>query len=73
MGVLKITEEKKMFNREFEAYIGGFYDDYGYLDEYSNGSKCDLITEAFLIGVDVSSNRLKQTDIHKVKRYNKDK
>jgi len=73
MGILKITEEKKMFNREFAEYVGGFYDDYSYLDEYSVGSSCDLTTEAFLIGVDVSNNRLKQTDIHKVKRYNKDK
>lgn len=73
MGILKITEQKKKFNREFEEYIIGFYNDYNYLDEYSNGNKSDLMTEAYLLGCDVSSGRLMPSDIHKVKRYNKDK
>ena len=73
MGILKIAKDKKMFNREFEEYINGFYDDYNYLDEYSTGSHCDLTTEAWLVGCDVTGNRLKQSDIHKIKRYNKDK
>ena len=73
MGILNNSEQKKNFNREFAEYIGGFYNDYSYLDEYTKGSHCDLTTEAYLIGVDVSNNKLKQTDINKVKRYNKDK
>ena len=72
MGILKVTEQRKNFNREWNQYLGGFYDDYSYLDEYSTGSKCDWMTEAYLLGVDVTG-KLKPSDIHKVKRYNKDK
>jgi hypothetical protein len=73
MGNLEGRLQRKRFDREFEAYLGGFYDDYSYLDEYSNGSKCDLMLEAYYCGCDVSNGKLKQSDIHKVKRYNKDK
>lgn len=73
MGILKTTEDKKMFNREFNEYINGFYDDYSYLDEYSTWSHSDLTTEAWLVGCDVNGNRLKRSDINKIKRYNRDK
>jgi hypothetical protein len=69
---IKETEQKRKFNKEWKNYIGGFYDDYSYLDEYSAGSMTDFTTEAFLIGCDVSG-KIKESDTHKVKRYCKDK
>ena len=73
MNWLEAGNKRKSFDEEFNEYINGFYDDYSYLDEYSIGSHSDLTTEAWLVGCEVTGNRLKQSDIHKVKRYNKDK
>ena len=77
MGRLKVDEQKKKaerdFNREFEEYIKGFYEDYSYLDEYSTSSHCDLMNEALLIGIDASKIKLSPSDINKIKRYNRDK
>jgi hypothetical protein len=73
MGILEGRTQRKNFNREWEAYINGFYDDYDYLDEYTTGNKCDLMLEAHCYGIDVSSGYLKPSDIHKIKRYNRDK
>ena len=73
MGILEETQQRKKFNREFESYLKGFYEDYSYLDEYSVGSHCDLMNQALLLGIDVSSGRLSPSDIHKIKRYNGDK
>ena len=77
MGILEERLQKKKaerdFNREFEEYIKGFYEDYSYLDEYSTSSHCDLMNEALLIGIDVSKRKLAQSDINKIKRYNRDK
>jgi hypothetical protein len=73
MGILEKTQQRKKFDREFEAYLGGFYDDYSYLDEYSNGSHCDLINEALLLGIDITKGKLNPSDINKIKRYNRDK
>ena len=70
------TQKKKAerdFNREFEEYIKGFYEDYSYLDEYSTSSHCDLMNEALLIGIDVSKRKLAQSDINKIKRYSRDR
>ena len=71
MGILEGRTQKKNFNREFEAYAGGFYDDYSYLDEYSNGSKCDLMLEAYYCGCDISKP-LSQGDKIRVKRYKRE-
>ena len=73
MGILEERLQKKKFNREFEEYIKGFYEDYSYLDEYSTSSHCDLMNEALLIGIDVSKRKLAQSDINKIKRYSRDK
>lgn len=73
MGILERITQKKNFEREWEAYINGFYDDYDYLDEYNAGNKCDLTIEAQCYGIDVSSGYLAQSDMNKIKRYNKNK
>ena len=77
MGILEERLQKKKaerdFNREFEEYIKGFYEDYSYLDEYSTSSHCDLMNEALLIGIDASKIKLSPSDINKIKRYNRDK
>ena len=73
MGILEERLQKKKFNREFDEYINGFYDDYIYTDEYSVGSHCDLMNEALLIGIDVSKRKLAQSDINKIKRYSRDR
>ena len=77
MGILEERLQKKKaerdFNREFEEYIKGFYEDYSYLDEYSTSSHCDLMNEALLIGIDVSKRKLAQSDINKIKRYSRDR
>ena len=73
MGNLKISTKKRSFNREWEAYVNGFYDDYDYLDNYNTGNKCDLMTEAQCYGIDVSSGYLNQSDMNKIKRYNSGK
>ena len=73
MGILEERLQKKKFDREFDEYIKGFYDDYIYTDEYSVGSHCDLMNEALLIGIDVSKRKLAQSDINKIKRYSRDR
>ena len=77
MGILEERLQKKKaerdFNREFEEYIKGFYEDYSYLDEYSTSSHCDLMNEALLIGIDVSKRKLAPSDINKIKRYSRDR
>ena len=77
MGILEERLQKKKgkrdFDREFEEYINGFYEDYSDIDEYNIGNHCDLMNEALLIGIDVSKRKLAQSDINKIKRYNKDK
>lgn len=73
MGILEERLQKKKFNREFDEYINGFYDDYIYIDEYSTSSHCDLMNEALLIGIDASKIKLSPSDINKIKRYNRDK
>ena len=73
MGILEERLQKKKFNREFDEYINGFYDDYIYIDEYSTSSHCDLMNEALLIGIDVSKRKLAQSDINKIKRYSRDR
>ena len=73
MGILEERLQKKKFNREFDEYINGFYDDYIYIDEYSTSSHCDLMNEALLIGIDVSKRKLATSDINKIKRYSRDR
>lgn len=73
MGNLEGRLQKRSFEKEFNKYINGFYDNYSYLDEYSVGSHCDLMNDALLIGIDVSKRKLSSSDIHKIKRYNRDK
>ena len=73
MNWLEAGNKRKSFDEEFNEYIESFYDDYGYLDEYSTGNHCDLINEALLIGIDVSKRKLSPSDINKIKRYNRDK
>ena len=73
MGNLEGRTQKKKFNREFDEYINGFYDDYIYIDEYSTSSHCDLMNEALLIGIDVSKRKLATSDINKIKRYSRDR
>lgn len=70
------TQKKKAerdFDREFDEYINGFYENYSNIDEYSTGNHCDLMNEALLLGIDVSKRKLATSDINKIKRYNRDK
>ena len=64
---------RKDFNKEFEQYINGFYDDYSYIDEYSTNSHCDLMNRALDLGIDVSSRHLSIGDLNKIQRYNRER
>jgi len=61
------TNEK--FANEFRQYIDGFNDTYDKDEHYSNN---DRITEAFLIGADISDYNLSRWDKGKLARYRND-
>ena len=69
---IESRNRRKDFDEEFEQYINGFYDDYGYIDEYSTNSHCDLMNKALDLGIDVSSYHLSISDLHKIQRYNRE-
>jgi len=61
---------KEKFTKEFRQYIEGFNDTYYEDEHYSNN---DRITEAWLIGNDVSNYNLSRWDKGKLARYRNDK
>lgn len=69
MGILKDSEHKKSFKREWQEYLKGFYDDIAENDEWNGGDR-DL--EAWACGCDMSKPFLSEGDKLKVKRYRKE-
>ena len=67
------SNRKKDFENEFNEYINGFYDDYSYIDDYSENSHCDLMNRALDLGIDVSSCHLSISDLNKIQRYNRER
>ncbi|MBN1076068.1 hypothetical protein DVV91_17245 [Clostridium botulinum] len=60
--------KRKQFNREWEQYIDGFYENYKD-DTYINGTS-DYIMECWLLGMDVNDSKL---DFGRYMRYKKSK